>query len=127
MKFLIDECLHASLVDVAQVRGHEATHVCFRGWSGWRDDSLMEPVVEESFTFVTNNTRDFLRLFALQDAHAGLVILLPNVEPPRQRELFEAALEELGGDGDLFNQALQADFREEEIELTRFDLAAPEE
>ena len=87
----------------------------------------MEPIIDEAFTFVTNNARDFLRLFALQEAHAGLVILLPNVEPPRQRELFEAALEELGPDGDLFNQALQADFSEGEIELTRFDLAAPED
>ena len=36
MRFLIDECLHTALVDVAIERGHEATHVNYRGLGGSR-------------------------------------------------------------------------------------------
>ena len=129
MNFLIDECLHQSLLDLVQDRGHEGTHVCFRGLAGTQDWNLMPLVIEESFTFVTNNTADFLRLFALEEAHAGLVVLLPNVEPRRQCELFEAVLDELGTPGDLFNQAIKAWFAadDQSIEIERVDLSLPED
>ena len=64
MNFLIDECLHTSLVEVAVERGHEATHVNYRGLSGVRDWNLMAPIQEGGFTFVTNNAKDFRRLYA---------------------------------------------------------------
>ena len=130
MNFLIDECLHRSLVTVAEDGGHEATHVCFRGLAGTQDWNLMPLVIEESFTFVTNNTKDFLRLFAQEEAHAGLVVLLPNVAPALQCELFEAVLDELGAEGDLFNQAIKVWFADDEdaaIETERLDLALPED
>ena len=41
MNFLIDECLHTSLVKVAEERGHDATHVNFRGLSGVQDWNLI--------------------------------------------------------------------------------------
>lgn len=129
MNFLIDECLHRTLVDVAVRRGHEATHVCFRGLAGTQDWNLMPLVIDEAFTFVTNNTADFLRLFALEEAHAGLVVLLPNVEPRRQCELFETVLDELADAANLFNQAIKVWFAENgaTIETERLDLAAPED
>jgi predicted nuclease of predicted toxin-antitoxin system len=34
VRFLIDECLHTSLVDVAQQHGHGAHHVNWLGLSG---------------------------------------------------------------------------------------------
>ena len=37
MKFLIDECLHTSLVAIAQERGYQATHVNWIGLSGQAD------------------------------------------------------------------------------------------
>ena len=64
MNFLIDECLHTSLVEVAVERGHEATHVNYRGLSGVQDWNLMAPIREGDFTFVTNNAKDFRRLYA---------------------------------------------------------------
>lgn len=130
MNFLIDECLHRSLVDVAMARGHDATHVCWRGLGGNQDWNLMLIVIEESYTFVTNNTQDFLRLFAQEEAHAGLVVLLPNVKPALQRELFTAVLDELGEPGDLFNQAIKVRFVGDdraEIETERIDLSLPAE
>jgi len=118
---LIDECLHTSLVEVAAERGHEATHVNHRGLSGVQDWNLMEPIREGAFTFVTNNAKDFRRLYAREDIHAGLVILIPNVPPDEQRidaALDEVASEELG----LLNEALEVGLVDGEIEITRYDL-----
>jgi len=55
MRFLIDECLHESLVGVAHRAGFEAIHVNHLGLSGEPDWELAERIVNESFTFVTNN------------------------------------------------------------------------
>lgn len=126
MKFLIDECLHPTLSVVAERRGHEATHVCHRGMSGWRDDNVVRVAVDESFALVTNNARDFRRLHAMEEAHAGLVILLPFVPPARQQDLFAAALDAIGSDGDLFNQLIEVDFIEDEVEITQSALALDE-
>ena len=121
MNFLIDECLHTSLVQVAVQRGHEATHVTYRGFGGVQDWNLMKPIQEGEFTFVTNNAKDFRRLYAQEDVHAGLVILIPNVPPSEQRELFDAALDDLVITPSLINEALEVGFVEGEIEINRYD------
>jgi predicted nuclease of predicted toxin-antitoxin system len=122
VNFLIDECLHTSLVEVAVERGHEATHVNYRGLSGVQDWNLMAPIREGEFTFVTNNAKDFRRLYALEEIHAGLIILIPNVTPEEQRVLFDAALDELGGTAGLINEALELSVVEGEIQITRYEL-----
>jgi len=122
VNFLIDECLHTSLVEVAVERGHEATHVNYRGLSGVQDWNLMAPIREGEFTFVTNNARDFRRLYAREDLHAGLVILIPNVPPNEQRELFDAALDDLGDGTGLINEALEVGVVGSEIQITRYEL-----
>ena len=96
MRFLIDECLHESLVGVAHAAGFEATHVNHLGLSGKRDWELAERVLNDEFTFVTNNRVDFIRLFGKMDLHAGLIVLVPNVSPAVQRALFQAATQYLG-------------------------------
>ncbi len=63
MRFLIDECLHESLVGVAHGAGFEATHVNHLGLSGKPDWELAERIVKDEFTFVTNNRVDFIRPF----------------------------------------------------------------
>jgi predicted nuclease of predicted toxin-antitoxin system len=122
VNFLIDECLHTSLVGVAVKRGHEATHVTYRGLSGVQDWNLMAPIREGDFTFVTNNAKDFRRLYSQEDIHAGLVILIPNVPPIEQRELFDAALEDLVVTPGLINEALEVGIVEGDIQITRYDL-----
>lgn len=122
MNFLIDECLHTSLVEVAVVRGHEATHVTYLGLSGVQDWNLMAPIREGDFTFVTNNAKDFRRLYAKEDIHAGLVILIPNVPPIEQRELLDAALDELAEAPGLINEALEVGIVEGDIQITRYEL-----
>lgn len=103
MKFLIDECLHTSLVAVAQNRGHECSHVSWLGLSGETDWDLMPRIVDGNFTFVTNNARDFQKLYAREELHAGLVIIVTQVLPARQREMFEAVLDELVNVDELLN------------------------
>lgn len=92
MRFLIDECLHESLVGVAHSAGFEATHVNHLGLSGKPDWELAARIVNDEFTFVTNNRVDFVRLFGKMELHAGLVILVPNVIPGLQRALFAGTL-----------------------------------
>jgi predicted nuclease of predicted toxin-antitoxin system len=122
VNFLIDECLHTSLVEVAVERGHEATHVNYRGLSGVQDWNLMAPIQEGDFTFVTNNAKDFRRLYAKEEIHAGLVILIPNAPPAEQRELFDAALDDLAAAPGLINEALEVGIIEGEIQITRYEL-----
>ena len=108
MKFLIDECLHTSLVTVAHDAGHVCEHVNFLGLGGHKDWQLMAKIRGEDYTFVTNNRADFTSLYAREELHAGLVIILPNVPPSRQRELFRAALSHIGN-RDLTNTVLEVD------------------
>jgi predicted nuclease of predicted toxin-antitoxin system len=97
VRFLIDECLHESLVGVAHAAGFEATHVNHLGLSGEPDRALAERIIKDEFTLVTNNRVDFIRLFDKMDLHAGLIVLVPNVIPALQRALLEAAIQYLAG------------------------------
>ncbi|MGE0667463.1 MAG: DUF5615 family PIN-like protein [Sphingomonadales bacterium] len=107
MKFLIDECLHASLVATAEARGYEARHVNWLGLSGEADWTLMRRIVADDFTFVTNNAVDFRRLYARVPLHAGLVIIVPQVVPALQRRLFDVLLADLAGGDIPVNEAIE--------------------
>ena len=97
MRFLIDECLHESLVGVAHAAGFEASHVNHFGLSGKPDWELAERIEEDEFTFVTNNRVDFIRLAGKMELHAGLIVIVPNLAPALQRALFQAAIQYLAG------------------------------
>jgi predicted nuclease of predicted toxin-antitoxin system len=106
MKFLLDECLHTSLVALAHDAGYIYDHVNFLGLGGYKDWQLMATFRNGDYTFVTNNRADFASLYANEELHAGLVIVIPNVTPSRQRELFRAALLHIGK-RDLVNIVLE--------------------
>ncbi|WP_087004047.1 DUF5615 family PIN-like protein [Rhizobium sullae] len=122
MKFLIDECLHTSLVAVAQDHGHDCFHVNWLGLSGETDWDLMPRIVAGDFTFVTNNARDFRKLYSKEDLHAGLLIIVPQVLPVRQRELFTLILQELADAQDLVNEVVEVTIEGNEAILTRYAL-----
>ncbi|MBY3328926.1 DUF5615 family PIN-like protein [Rhizobium laguerreae] len=122
MKFLVDECLHTSLVAVAQHHGHDGFHVNWLGLSGETDWDLMPRIVAEDFTFVTNNARDFRKLYAREDLHAGLVIIVPQVLPGQQRDLFALVLQEVAVSADLVNEVIEIALEEGEAVLTRYAL-----
>jgi predicted nuclease of predicted toxin-antitoxin system len=123
VNFLIDECLHTSLVAVAQGHGHDCSHVNWLGLSGETDWDLMPRIIEEDFTFVTNNARDFRKLYAREELHAGLVIIVPQVLPALQRALFDLILRELAGTEDFVNEVVEVTLDGgDDAVLTRYSL-----
>jgi predicted nuclease of predicted toxin-antitoxin system len=121
MRFLIDECLHESLVGVAHGAGFEATHVNHLGLSGRPDWELAEWVVKDEFTFVTNNRIDFIRLFGEMELHAGLMVIIPNVVPSVQRALFEAAILYLAGK-ELINSAIEVNLEGKTVKCIEYEI-----
>jgi len=109
MKLLVDECLHTSLIAIAHGAGHICDHVNFLGLGGKKDWQLMATIQADEYTFVTNNRSDFSLLYLREELHAGLVIIIPNVTPARQRDLFKAGLRHIGA-RDLTNAVLEVDF-----------------
>jgi predicted nuclease of predicted toxin-antitoxin system len=93
IRLLIDECLSPLLAAEAHVRGLEAHHVTRFGLQSKSDRSLMPQIIGGDFTFVTNNAKDFLRLYRSVDVHAGLLLILPSVGNAEQRRLFGVALD----------------------------------
>lgn len=51
-KFLIDECLSPTLVQIAHAAGHEATSVRDMNWLGLPDRELIQRVVENDYTIL---------------------------------------------------------------------------
>jgi predicted nuclease of predicted toxin-antitoxin system len=122
VKFLIDECLHTSLVAVAQENGHDCSHVNWLGLSGETDWDLMPRIIADDFTFVTNNARDFRKLYTKQELHAGLIIILPQVLPQRQRDLFALILGDLAAGEELVNEVIEISVDGEEAVINRYAL-----
>jgi predicted nuclease of predicted toxin-antitoxin system len=102
--FLIDECLTPDLVALAHERGHNATHVVFRGLAGKADHDLFPVIRHEGFVFVTNNAKDFLKLYSLENLHAGLVIIVPGgITVELQLRFFSKALDMIETMPDIVN------------------------
>jgi predicted nuclease of predicted toxin-antitoxin system len=121
MRFLIDACLHESLVGVAHGAGFEATHVNHLGLSGRPDWELAERIVKDEFRFVTNNRIDFIRLFGGMELHAGLIVIIPNVVPSVQRALFEAAILYMAGKK-LINSAIEVSLEGKTVKCIEYEI-----
>lgn len=125
MKLLIDECPHTSLVSIAHSAGHTADHVSHRGLGGLKDWQLMRVIREQEYTFVTNNRSDFLDLHDKEPLHAGVVVIIPNVVPSEQRELFAAALKHIDT-RDLTNTVVEVRFDGDDIQCSEYELPQSE-
>jgi predicted nuclease of predicted toxin-antitoxin system len=125
VKILIDECLHTSLVSVAHSAGHTADYVAHRGLGGLKDWQLMQVIREQEYTFVTNNRSDFLDLHGKEPLHAGVIVIVPNVIPSQQRELFAAALKHIGT-RDLTNTVVEVRFVKGDIQCSEYELPRSE-
>jgi predicted nuclease of predicted toxin-antitoxin system len=91
IQFLVDECLTLDLVEVAARHGYNAFHVAHRGWTSKKDSFLLQRLLEEDLTLVTNNWKDFRPMLRRARLHAGAVVL-PNVRLGDQVRLFDRAL-----------------------------------
>lgn len=121
MRFLIDECLHTGLVGTAHAAGYEAHHVVHYGLRGAKDHALMRAVRKGGFIFVTNNASDFKKLFAREQIHSGLIVIVPNVSPTLQQRLFKAAIDELE-DREPINAVVEARMVGGDIVIQTFEL-----
>jgi predicted nuclease of predicted toxin-antitoxin system len=121
VKLLIDECLHTSLVELAHEAGHVADHVNYMGLGSAKDWQLMGTIREHDYTFVTNNRADFLDLHGQESLHAGVIILVPNVRPIQQRQLFSAALKHIGA-RDLTNTVIEVKYSGKHIVCSEYSL-----
>jgi predicted nuclease of predicted toxin-antitoxin system len=122
LEFLVDECLHPSLVEVANEMGFAAHHVDWLGLKGTEDWQLLKRAEVRSLTLVTNNAIDFRKLYAQAGIHPGLILILPMVRPPWQRLLFRAALRAVSGRSDLINRVIEVDQDGDTIILREFEL-----
>jgi predicted nuclease of predicted toxin-antitoxin system len=93
--FLIDECLSSALAAVAKERGVQADFAPHIGLAGWQDWNLVRFAFDHNYIVVTNNRRDFLKEYAKQDLHGGLVILVPHGDRAEQIDLFSRVLDHL--------------------------------
>jgi predicted nuclease of predicted toxin-antitoxin system len=121
MRFLIDECLHESLVDLAHTAGFEALHVNHIGLSGRPDLVLAERIIKNEFTFVTNNRADFIQLLGKTELHPGLIVLVPNVVPGLQRALFQAVLQ-YSAQRDLVNTVVEVRLEGKTVRCVEYQL-----
>jgi hypothetical protein len=109
-------------VGVTEERGHQAHYLVYLGMQGWKDPDVLKRVAERDYTLVTNNAADFRRLYANLDLHAGLIIVVPNVEPRRQQGLFAAVLDHLG-ERILVNTVVEVDFEDNQVAIIEYDLS----
>jgi predicted nuclease of predicted toxin-antitoxin system len=104
---LIDECLTPDLVAVASARGLIALHVAWVNREGAGDWQIAALAAERDYVVVTNNRRDFLRLYAQLAVHNGLIIIVPSVPYDEQCRLFELALDAAAQQNSLINLVIE--------------------
>ena len=81
----------------------------------------MKDILRKEYAFVTNNRTDFLALYRVQDLHAGLIIIVPNVPSVVQEKLFQAALNHVGK-RDLVNTVVEVRLENEEVHCEEYPL-----
>jgi predicted nuclease of predicted toxin-antitoxin system len=108
-RFLIDECLHRVLATVARDHGYDAVHVTAVGLTSTPDKVIAERAVQTGAIMVTNDARDYRRLYARFVSHPGLVIMLPSVTTPMQIRLFEAVIAYIAAEESILDQLVEID------------------
>lgn len=109
LSFLFDECLTPDLVAVAYRHGFVGYHVRNLGRLGDSDRMLSLHAFEHDLALVTNNRRDFVRIYRQLELHPGLIVLLPSASIADQATLFTAALHAVEDRADLINLLVEVD------------------
>jgi len=81
--------------------------VTWLGLQAAPDWQLTAVAKERDYIVVTNNRRDFIRLYAEQELHNGLLILVDQVERDGQHRLFNIALDTAETLPDLTNMLIE--------------------
>jgi len=124
VRFLIDECLSIDLVSLAARPGTKPSTLPVPARLDGRTGTSRAMPPKGNFVVVTNNASDFRRLYATQPLHAGIVIIIPNVNRVEQPRLFLGALDELARSGEPVNRVLEVDIEGDEVTFKLYDLPA---
>ncbi|MEJ1161822.1 DUF5615 family PIN-like protein [Prosthecomicrobium sp. N25] len=108
-RFLVDECLSPLLAETARARGYDSVHVVWLGRSAASDRDVMRIALERDYIVVTNNARDFLKIYRGLELHPGLLLVLPVVSGPKQNQLFVALLDFVEARAEIVNQVVSID------------------
>jgi predicted nuclease of predicted toxin-antitoxin system len=92
IRFLIDECLSPYLAITAKQHGYAGEHAVRLDHAGDADGALMGLALKREDILVTNNARDFKRIYRRLVTHPGLVLILPSVNAARQIILFRKVI-----------------------------------
>lgn len=84
----------------------------------------MRRIVNEDFVFVTNNAKDFERHYAKTSLHAGLIIIVPQVPPSKQRDMFRALIDYLFDAIEPINEVIEIRLAGDRINFNRYKLPA---
>lgn len=109
IRFLVDECLSPSLAEAARARGYDATHVVWLGRGSADDREVTRIALERDYIVVTNNARDFRRIYGRLEVHPGLVLVLPDLPGAQQRRYFLAIVEFIDARPDVVNRIVSID------------------
>jgi hypothetical protein len=82
----------------------------------------MDLVACEDWVLVTNNAVEFRGRYRRIELHPGVIFLVPSVRREGQRELFEAALDEVDRDPDMINTAMDIFYADDLIVVRRYSL-----
>ena len=107
VQFIFDECVTPRLVRAAGDAGYFGIHVAAIGWASMSDDLICARAIESNRILVTNNGRDFRRLYRRFRHHPGLLILLPSVGWKEQVTLFEKLLRYIENEDKVVDRVLE--------------------
>lgn len=107
ISFLIDECLTPKLVAAAHARGYAAAHVAYLQRTGTMDWLIAQIALQRDAILVTNNAKDFIKLYSRFDVHPGLLIILPRLSRAEQIQRFEQAISFIEEKGDITNRLVE--------------------
>lgn len=108
--FLIDECVSADLIEVANIYNHWGMHVGrSRSLRSLNDWDLTRNAVSDNLVFVTNNARDFISLYSKINLHSGFIVILPTARKEVQCAYFEDVLKRLESENDISNRIVRVE------------------
>jgi len=100
--------------------GFAATHAVWLNKSGASDRSLAREALERDLVLVTNNAVDFRKIYARQEIHPGLVIIVPQLNIAGQRRAVAAMLRDMAG-RDLLNKVVEVRADGDDFQCREFD------
>jgi hypothetical protein len=131
LTFLLDEHLTPALRVVGARLGALVLHVNDIGLAGHGDSKITQEAFERSAILVTRNAIDFLRLYRERELHAGLIVILPDLDFVQQLRVFEQVVVRVAPGEDLVNKVLRVTAKGDPhdpathvIEMEFFDLDA---